>query len=38
MDKKDYESLCYIFTKYVDETKTEFFFINMNIKVILNFY
>ena len=38
IDKTEYESLCNIFTKYVDENKNEFFFINMNIKIKLNFF
>ena len=36
-DKNEYESLCNIFTKRLDETKNEYFFINMNIKVKLIF-
>ena len=27
IDKSEYESLCNIFTKYLDETKNEFFYI-----------
>ena len=38
IDKTEYESLCNIFTKYVDENKNESFFINMNIKIKLNFF
>ena len=38
IDKTEYESLCNIFTKYVDENRNESFFINMNIKVKLNFF
>ena len=38
IDKTEYESLCDIFTKYVDENKNESFFINMNIIVKLNFF
>ena len=38
IDKNEYESLCNIFTKYLDETKNESFFINMNIKIKLNFF
>ena len=38
IDKNEYESLCNIFTKYVDENKNESFFINMNIKIKLNFF
>ena len=38
IDKKEYESQCNIFTKYVDENKNESFFINMNIKMKLNFF
>ena len=38
IDKTEYESSCNIFTRYVDETKSESFFINMNIKVKLNFF
>ena len=37
IDKTEYESLCNIFTKYIDENKNESFFINMNIKIKLNF-
>ena len=37
IDKNEYESLCNIFTKYVDENKNESF-INMNIKIKLNFF
>ena len=33
IDKSEYESLCNIFTKYVDENKNGPFFINMNIKI-----
>ena len=32
-DKVEYESLCNIFTKCVNETKKSIFFINMNIKI-----
>ena len=38
IDKTEYESLCKIFTRYVDENKNEPFFINMNIKIKLNFF
>ena len=38
IDKTEYESLCNIFTKYVDENKNESFFKNMNIKIKLNFF
>ena len=38
IDKSDYESLCNIFTKYLEETKNESFFINMNIKIKFNFF
>ena len=38
IDKNEYESLANIFTSYVDETKNESFFINMNIKMKLNFF
>ena len=38
IDKTEYESLCNIFTKYGDENKNESFFINMNIKIKLNFF
>ena len=37
-DKTEYENLCNIFTRYVDENKNESFFINMNIKIKLNFF
>ena len=37
IEKSEYESLCNKFTKYVDEIKTESFFMNMNIKIKLNF-
>ena len=37
-DKSEYESLSNIFTKYVEENKNESFFINMNIKIKLNFF
>ena len=37
IDKNEYESLCNIFTKYVDENKNEFF-LNMNIKIKLSFF
>ena len=36
IDKTQYESLCIVFTKYVDENKNESFFINMNLKRKLN--
>ena len=32
IDKTEYESLCNIFTEYVDENKNESFFLNMHIK------
>ena len=38
IDKTEYDSLCNIFTKNVDENKNESFFINMNIKIKLNFF
>ena len=38
IDKTEYESLCIIFSKYVDENKNESFFINMNIKIKLNHF
>ena len=38
IDKTEYDSLCNIFTRYVDENKNESFFINMNIKIKLNFF
>ena len=38
IDKGEYESLCNIFTKYIDENKNEPFFININIKLKLNFF
>ena len=37
MDKSEYERFCNIFTEYLDETKN-YFFINMNIKIILNLF
>ena len=36
INKNENEVLCIIFTKYLDEVKNEF--INMNIKVELNFF
>ena len=38
IDKTEYESLCNVFTKHVDENKNESFFKNMNIKIKLNFF
>ena len=38
IDKTEYDILCNIFTKYVDENINESFFINMNIKIKLNFF
>ena len=38
IDKSDSESLCNNFTKYLEETKNESFFINMNIKIKFNFF
>ena len=38
IDKTEYESLCNIFTKYVDLNKNESFFINMKIQIKLNFF
>ena len=38
IDKTEYDNLCNIFTKYVDQNKNESFFINMNIKIKLNFF
>ena len=38
IDKTEYDSLCNIFTEYVDENKNESFFTNMNIKINLNFF
>ena len=32
-DENEYENLCKIFNKYVDETENETFFIKMNIKI-----
>ena len=37
VDKNEYESPCSIFIKFVDETKNEHFFENMNIKTKANF-
>ena len=37
IDRKEFESLCNIFTRYVDETKNESFLIKLNIKVKLFF-
>ena len=37
IDKNEFDSLCNIFTKYVDENKNEFS-LNMNIKIKLNFF
>ena len=31
--KKEYEALCNIFTKDLDETRNEIFFVNVNIKI-----
>ena len=38
LDGNEYESLCNIFTKNVDETKNESFFIDMNVKLKLDLY
>ena len=38
IDKTEYDGLCAIFTRYVDENRNESFFINMNIKIKLNFF
>ena len=38
IDKTEYDSLCNVFTKYVDDNKNECFFINMNMKIKLNFF
>ena len=38
VDKKEYESLCNIFAKYVAETKNECFLMEMNIKMKLTFF
>ena len=38
IDNTEYESLCNVFTRYVDENKSESFFLNMNIKIKLNFF
>ena len=38
IDKTEFDTLGKIFTKYVDENKNESFFINMNIKIKLNFF
>ena len=38
IDKNENESLCNFFTKYLDETRNKFFFINMNTKIKLNFF
>ena len=37
IDKNEFDSLCNIFTEYVDENKNEFS-LNMNIKIKLNFF
>ena len=37
IDKTEYESLCNVFTKYVGQSKNEFF-LYMNIKIKLNFF
>ena len=37
IDKNEYERLCNVFTEYVDETKNRFF-LNMNMKIKLNFF
>ena len=38
IDNNEYDSLCNIFTRYIDENKNESFFINMNITIKLNFF
>ena len=38
IDETEYENLCNIFAKYVNENKNESFFINMTIKINLNFF
>ena len=38
INKTEYGSLCNIFTRYIDENKNEPFYINMNIKIKLNFF
>ena len=38
VDKTEYEGLCNIFTKYLEETKKWIFFISMNIKIKLVFF
>ena len=38
IDKTEYDNLCNIFTRYVDGNKNESSFINMNIKMKLNFF
>ena len=38
IDKIEYESLCNNFTNYVDETKNDSFFINLNINIKVNFF
>ena len=38
IDKTEYEILCKIFTKNIDENKNESFFLHMNIKIKLNFF
>ena len=37
-DKIDFESLCNVFTKFLDETKIKNFFVNMSIKVKLIYF
>ena len=37
IDKTEYENLCIIFTRYVDENKNSFF-ININLKIKLKFF
>ena len=37
-DKNGYESLCNIFTKYLNETRNETFFINLNKEIKINFF
>ena len=38
IDETEYDSLCNIFTRYVDGNKNESFFINMNKKIKLSFF
>ena len=38
IDKTEYDSLCNVFTRHVDEKQKRTFIINMNIKIKINFF